>query len=46
MIISVNVVVREDSDVFLSFLPTFNLLPLQTETFDIVHSLVKRIVTG
>nr|DAK82556.1 MAG TPA: hypothetical protein [Caudoviricetes sp.] len=28
----------------MSFLPTFNLLPLQTETFDIVHSLVKRIV--
>ena len=35
---------REYNGVFLSLLPSFNLLLLQTETFDIVHSLVKRIV--
>ena len=46
ILLVINVVVREDCGVFLSLLPTFNLLLLQTETFDIVHSLVKRIVTG
>lgn len=44
ILLVINVVVREDSGVFLSLFPSFNLLLLQAETFDIVHSLVKRNV--